>query len=103
MTVLAEELMREAVQQEILAAIAEGRVRGDDLTALITAILDGVYSKRSYGHSFNALTGGACIIGAVTGKILDFGILQKFCLVCARFGAEKEHKCSLNWHGASSG
>ena len=71
----------------------------------ITVIVDGVWSKRSYGTGINALSGAACIIGAKTKKILFLGVRNKFCSICEH-NKKREvaivHKCFKNWEGSST-
>lgn len=52
---------------------------------------------------FLALCGDACVIEALSGNVLDYGVLQKFCFICKKFGQDKTHKCSINWVGCASG
>lgn len=68
---------------------------------------DGGWSKRSYGHSFDANSGVAVIIGKLTGKVLYLGVRNKNCVVCTRAsnkGKEAlEHTCYKNYEGSSTG
>ncbi|CAI6371889.1 unnamed protein product [Macrosiphum euphorbiae] len=72
----------------------------------IAVVADGAWSKRSYRTNYNALSGVACIIGAVTKKVIFFGVRNKFCCVC--FSAKKHdkgpgpHHFFLNWNGPST-
>lgn len=92
-------------------AIAESQNTVKDGIADITVIVDGGWSKRSYGHSYNAksgvvsllsniqyiacfftlkilpfivqLTFQAVIIGKNTKKLLFMGVRNKYCSICA--------------------
>jgi len=50
----------------------------------IRVVLDGGWSKRTYGHGYNANCGVAVIIGARTGKVLHIGTRTKTCLQCTK-------------------
>nr|XP_022903354.1 uncharacterized protein LOC111415749 isoform X2 [Onthophagus taurus] len=74
---------------------------------LLTVIVDGAWSKRSYKTNYNALSGVACIIGMRTKKIVFLGIRNKFCIICERATAlnieAKSHACYKNFNGPSTG
>ncbi|XP_022160289.1 uncharacterized protein LOC111026498 isoform X3 [Myzus persicae] len=101
-----------ALEGMLLAGKEEGRLaveRGDvdqQGRPKIAVVADGAWSKRSYRTNYNALSGVACIIGAVTKKVIFFGVRNKFCCVC--FSAKKldkeagPHSCFLNWDGPST-
>ncbi|KAE9534064.1 hypothetical protein AGLY_008800 [Aphis glycines] len=101
-----------ALDGMLLAGKEEGRLaveRGDvdqDGRPKIAVVADGAWSKRSYRTNYNALSAVACIIGAVTKKVIFFGVRNKFCCVC--FSAKKldkepgPHHCFLNWDGPST-
>ncbi|KAK5648270.1 hypothetical protein RI129_003162 [Pyrocoelia pectoralis] len=50
----------------------------------ITVYLDGGWSKRSYGHNYDAASGVGVIIGKRTGRILYMGVRNKFCVICTK-------------------
>lgn len=56
------EEMKENAQIEKEIAIESGDVDSDGIP-FITVVVDGGWSKRSYGHNYNALSGVGCIIG----------------------------------------
>ncbi|XP_031333159.1 uncharacterized protein LOC116182246 [Photinus pyralis] len=97
--------MEKAGQEERKIAVEHGDVDTDG-TPFITVFLDGGWSKRSYGHSYNAASGVAVIIGRATGKLLYLGVRNKFCSICARAqnknNEPKKHLCFRNWTGSSS-
>ena len=72
----------------------------------ITVVVDGSWSKRSYGHGYNASGGMAVIIGERTGKVLYIGTRIKSCQTCKR--AENKgkdpptHDCQRNWDKSST-
>lgn len=96
--------MLEAAQEEKRIAIEQGKLHEGVLA--ITVVLDGGWCKRMHKHSYNAKSGIAIIIGLATGKILYFGVRNKYCSVCA--ASEKSgqtpqaHECFKNWDGPSS-
>ncbi|KAJ8909803.1 hypothetical protein NQ315_015323 [Exocentrus adspersus] len=67
--------------------------------------LDGGWSHRSYGHNYNAASGTAVIIGALTGKVLYLGVRNKYCSICSRANNKEEqpksHICFKNWSQSS--
>ncbi|GFR09305.1 uncharacterized protein TNCT_24351 [Trichonephila clavata] len=73
----------------------------------LTAVVDGGWCKRSYGHGYNASSGVAVIIGMATQKIIFIGIRNKICLICQAIEAsripDKNHICYKNWNGSSTG
>lgn len=75
-------------------------------TPCIMVIVDGGWSKRSYGHSYDANSGTAVVIGARTGKILSFKTRNKYCKTCAIAKGKdippKQHTCYKNWTGPST-
>lgn len=50
-----------------------------------TVVVDGAWTKRSYGHSYNSNYGVGVIMGRHTGKVLAANIRQKVCFVCSFF------------------
>ncbi|KAJ8909537.1 hypothetical protein NQ315_002087 [Exocentrus adspersus] len=94
-----------AGKEEARIATEKGNVDPDGVP-FITVYLDGGWSKRSYGHAYNAASGAGVIIGKETKKVLFLGVRNKFCYVCAVACNKKtpptEHKCFRNWHGSSS-
>ncbi|XP_063219205.1 uncharacterized protein LOC134529242 isoform X2 [Bacillus rossius redtenbacheri] len=99
------EAMEQAAKEEHLHALEEGHV-DDDGIPYITVIVDGGWSHRSYGHSYNAKSGVAIIIGKKTGKMLFLGIRNKYCSICSLSEKRNEqptkHICYKNWSSCSS-
>ncbi|CAH1107374.1 unnamed protein product [Psylliodes chrysocephalus] len=66
-----------------------------------TVYIDGGWSKRSYGHNYNAASGVGVIIGQFTKQLLYIGVRNKYCCVCARYANRqempKQHVCYKNW------
>ncbi|KAK5645076.1 hypothetical protein RI129_006376 [Pyrocoelia pectoralis] len=103
-SVIDAELEKEAAiagKEEAQLAIECGDVSATGIP-IISVIVDGAWSKRSYRTNYNALSGVACIIGAKTKKILYVGIKNKYCFVCQR-GSNKHHRCFKNWNSTSTG
>jgi hypothetical protein len=109
----ATKCMHKAVEEEIELARAHGDFK-DDETPLLTVIVDGCWSKRSYRANYSALSGCAVIIGFYTKKVLWFGVRNKYCVICERAKNSNEiiteakylaHKvkCNINYSGASTG
>lgn len=72
----------------------------------MTVKADGVYSHRSYGTNYKALSGAAAIVGKYTNKVLWYGVRNKYCPTCARHkpenGEVKDHACNISHIGSSS-
>ncbi|XP_049822122.1 uncharacterized protein LOC126265272 [Aethina tumida] len=98
--------LEEAGKLEREAAIKEGHVDSHGIPYITDGYLDGGWSKRNYGHTYNANSGAAVIIGKTTGKVLFVGVRNKYCCICARAEnnneAAKTHICFKNWSGSSS-
>ena len=96
--------MIEAGKEEAELAKQCGDVRNG--IPVITVIVDGAWSKRSYKTNYNALSGVASIIGARTKKILYVGVKIKYCAFCRQHKSmNKEipsHNCFKNWDGTST-
>ncbi|XP_072375407.1 uncharacterized protein [Diabrotica undecimpunctata] len=97
--------MEEAGIKERELAIAEGQLDSDGIP-WTTVYCDGGWSHRSYGHSYNASSGVAVIIGKFTKKLLYLGVRNKYCSFCARYESKNEpvplHTCYKNWQGSST-
>lgn len=95
----AEESMKQAAEEERQAAIDRGHVING--IPWIQVIADGQWTRRSYGHSFNALSGVGVIIGEFTKKVLYVGIKNKYCSYCAFYEREgkpcPQHRCYKNF------
>ncbi|KAM7306608.1 putative nuclease HARBI1 isoform X1 [Ixodes scapularis] len=81
--------MREAAAEEIVLARERGESPDEEGFWRIPVVVDGGWSKRSYGHNYNANSGVAVIVGRYTRKILYIGVRNKFCTVC-RLAASRE-------------
>lgn len=68
-------------------------------------ILDGGWSKRSYGHSFSSNCGVAVIIGVRTGKVIYSAVEISTCAVCDRKRTNEipPHDCCKTWTGPPTG
>ncbi|XP_045475419.1 uncharacterized protein LOC123681212 [Harmonia axyridis] len=99
------ENMQKAGEEEKKLALEKGNVNADG-TPFITVIVDGGWSKRSYGHGYNAPSGVGVIIGAETKKLLFVGVRNKTCSSCFYYKkhnlAPKSHDCALNFSGPST-
>jgi hypothetical protein len=78
--------MIDAGQEELRLALEAGEVDSNGV-GMITVIVDGAWSKRSYKTNYNALSGPgvASIIGARSKKVLYIGIKNKYCRICEKF------------------
>lgn len=100
-----EDKINEAIMEEKRLAEEGGSVDQQGY-ACITAVVDGGWCKRTYGHGYNSSSGVAVVIGAATQKILFVGVRNKLCLICNAISSgkiePKEHLCFKNWSGAST-
>ncbi|XP_063235828.1 uncharacterized protein LOC134541192 [Bacillus rossius redtenbacheri] len=95
--------MKEAVEEE--AALAKQRGDVDEFgIPLLTVVVDGSWSKRSYKTKYDALSGVAAIVGYETKKVIFMAVANKYCYVCARTinGTIPQHVCYKNHEGSSS-
>lgn len=96
----------DALYEEIALAKAIGSVDSQG-NALIIAIADGGWGKRSYGKSFNSLSGCAVLVGLRTKKVIYYGTRNKYCHTCqiaqSKCSPVKQHECNINYTGPSSG
>lgn len=101
---VAKKCMLEAAEEEKVAAIDRGSVDQNG-TPIVTVVVDGTWSKRSYGANYSALSGTAVIIGHHTKKVLWIGVKNKYCKICATATGDepKEHQCNSNYKGPSTG
>ena len=70
--------------------LAEERGDYHEGVPAITVIVDGGWSKRSHGHSYNAKSGVAIVIGYETRKLLHIEVRTKYCTACTQ-GIPKEN------------
>ena len=82
----------------------------DNIPALIkkvalTVSYDMGWQKRSTGKLYDSLSGHGFIFGCKTGNIIGFRVKSKACSTCALANslnvAPEDHKCQINWDGAS--
>ena len=96
----ADKCMKEAAEEEKRLAIERGDVTSTGIPFTKVAT-DGSWGKRLFRTNYNSLSGVACIIGWYTGKVLFFGVRNKYCVICAwaeNLGnPPKKHKCFKNW------
>lgn len=106
MSATVKHCMMEAVEEEKLAAIQSNNV-DENGTPLVTVVVDGTWSKRSYGTNYSALSGGAAIISADTKKVLWAGVKNKYCQICSLAETKqteaRDHNCYKNYKGSSTG
>jgi len=98
---LAAQSMKDAAKEEENFAIANGNVDKDGVP-LIAVVADGCWSKRSYRTKYDASSGMAAIIGHKFGKVLFFGVKNKYCSVCAIGMKTTNHICAKNYDGSST-
>lgn len=100
-----KDAMDAAIEEEKKLAKERGDIDSEGFHT-VCAIVDGGWCKRTYGHGYNASSGVAVIIGALTKKIMFISVRNKVCLICkaAKEGRilPKEHTCSKNWTGPST-
>lgn len=99
----------EAIEEEIRIATSMGSfINVEGVTyPNVPVKVDGGWSKRSYGHSFNANCGVGVVIGVRSGKVLFQEVRLRDCLICDKATDEgvdpKDHECHKNWEGPSTG
>ncbi|KAK5648068.1 hypothetical protein RI129_002960 [Pyrocoelia pectoralis] len=93
-------LMKEAALEEAQIATEFKEVNGKQIP-IVSVVVDGAWSKRSYRSNYSALSGVACIIGAKSKKIIYMGVRNKHCFICNRQN-NKDHDCYKNWNGTST-
>jgi hypothetical protein len=107
----AQKSMIDAVFEETNLALEHGDFKEGE-TPLLTVIVDGCWSKRSYRTNYSALSGFASIIGFYSKKVLWYGVRNKYCVTCARTKNKNvsvsdepyfDHVCNCNYVGPSSG
>ncbi|XP_074113941.1 LOW QUALITY PROTEIN: uncharacterized protein LOC141537002 [Cotesia typhae] len=59
------------------------------------------WSKRGNGRSYDSLNGYGCIIGFLSGKILDYGTRNRKCKLCSNGHPKTDHDCRENFHGSA--
>ncbi|CAH1371508.1 unnamed protein product [Tenebrio molitor] len=74
---LATETMKEAGKEECHLAKEAGEIDSNG-RVLITVIVVGAWSKRSYKTNYNESSGVGCIIGARTMHVLYIGVKYKY-------------------------
>ncbi|XP_029171153.1 uncharacterized protein LOC114940603 [Nylanderia fulva] len=103
---LVDEFEKTAMENMKMAGQTEKQLalkRNDVINGIpyITVIADGSWSKRSYGHAYDSLSGVGTLIGYHTKKVLFIGIRNKYCTICdvaERNRIEpKKHKCYKNF------
>lgn len=91
--------MDNAIEEEKALAIANDEVTIDG-TPMVTVIVDGCYSKRSYGKGYSSLSGAGTIIGFRTKKVLFSAVKNKNCMICNKHKDKApDHKCNKNYEG----
>jgi hypothetical protein len=86
---LPTETMKEAGKEECHLAKEAGEIDSNG-RALITVIVDGAWSKRSYKTNYNESSGVGCIIGARTMHVLYIGVKNKLCAVYSKYQKKKK-------------
>lgn len=91
--------IKKAGEEARQAAIDRGHVTksGIPYTKVCT---DGSWGKRSYGTTYNSLSGAAVIIDCYTGKVLFYDVRNKYCLTCSKAKNKEKcpkHICYKNW------
>ena len=87
--------MDQAAEEEKLLASERGDITSTNVH-FTKVTIDGSWSKRSYGTNYNSASGMTSIVGWYSGKVLYFGIRNKYCLVCVRAeNAQKKNQKSI--------
>lgn len=102
----AQQSALDALYEEIALARTIGSIDSYG-NALIPVICDGGWGKRSYRKAFNSLSGCAVLVGLRTGKIVYYGVRNKYCHICkiaeSKSTEPGPHECNKNYDGPSSG
>lgn len=98
--------MKEAAEEEIELARQRREQPDEEGFWRIPVVVDGGWSKRSYGHNYNANSGVGVIVGRYSRRILYIGVHNKFCMTC-RHAAKRNvepvpHTCACNWNSTST-
>ena len=92
--------MKKAGEEAKKLAIERGHVT-DTGVPYTTVVTDRSWMKRSFGTSYNSLSGMAVIIDAYTEKVIFFSTCNKYCVTCARAYNKridpKKHVYYKNW------
>jgi hypothetical protein len=88
-------IMEQNCEEEAQLAIAAGDVGADNVPE-ISAIADGVYSKKCNG-TYNARSCVTSVFGGRKRQLIDLRFANKYCVVCTKAGrkkvAPKPHQC----------
>lgn len=74
-----------------------------DLGQIVNIIVsyDMGWSKRGNGRSYDSLNGYGCIIGFLSGKVIDYKTCNRKCLMCDLGHSKEDHDCRLNFQGSA--
>ncbi|GBO24681.1 hypothetical protein AVEN_149729-1 [Araneus ventricosus] len=108
-----EKVLDSTIETNLVKSIQEEKKLADERNDIdkdgffcVTAVVDGGWCKRSYGHGYNASSGVAFIIGLATQKIIFIDIRNKVCLTCHAIEtgriSSKTHVCHKNWDASST-
>ena len=101
---VARESCSKALFQELSASTSNN---DSNCSQKLEASFDGAWSKRGTGHNYNSNTGHSSLIGAKTGKIINYSVKSKVCRVCSHYHNKLKpvpnHECSANYIGSSKG
>ncbi|GBM79707.1 hypothetical protein AVEN_138720-1 [Araneus ventricosus] len=108
-----EKVLDSTIETNLVKSIQEEKKLADERNDIdkdgffcVTAVVDGGWCKRSYGHGYNASSGVAFIIGLATQKIIFIDIRNKVCLTCHAIEtgriSSKTHVCHKNWDAYST-
>jgi putative phage-type endonuclease len=81
----------------------EGDEYDFDGKKIISLIGDCGWSKRSYSHNYNAMSGAGVLIEQNSKKLIYLGVKNKYCSICCMEGDIKSHECFKNYTGSSTG
>ncbi|KAK2578739.1 hypothetical protein KPH14_012590 [Odynerus spinipes] len=59
------------------------------------------YSKRGSGQQYDSLNGYSAIIGALSGRVLDYTTRNRKCRACDLGLGKDVHDCRMNFHGSA--
>ncbi|XP_062588881.1 uncharacterized protein LOC134250534 isoform X2 [Saccostrea cucullata] len=91
--------LQQALEEEVLATNIKKQ------SSSISVSVDGGWQKRGSGRSYDSLTGHCSMMGACTGKVIDYSVRNKSCKICENAERKKTspapHDCTRNWTGSS--
>lgn len=91
-------MVSENLDQRTLSKVFDSSI-GEIINIVVS--YDMGWSKRGNGRSYDSLNGYGCIIGFLSGKILDYGTRNRKCKLCSNGHPKTDHDCRENFHGSA--